>query len=419
MQALQVFHNLRKTGLEFIKDIPWGTHICGFYQTKKDLINMAVPYFRKGLENNEYCMWVVSDPLSVVEAEQSLKEAIPNFLLRNKYIEVLSHTEWYLKYGDFDSDQVMKGWIDKIKLSRSKGYEGIRICGNTTWLDKRYWKAFMDYEAIVEREIGALNMIALCTYQLSNCGIHEVIDIVNNHQFSFIQSEYDWSNTGEIVKFDKINMVGKLAASIAHEIRNPMTSIRGFLQLLQEKNEFKSYNDYFHLMIDELDRVNKIITEYLALAKNKNTRFQKENLNHIIRALFPLMQADAVKEDKAVVLDMEDIVDLLIDPNDIRQVILNITRNGLEAMSDGGILNIRTYMENNAVVLEIRDTGTGIPDHVIHSLGTPFLTTKENGTGLGLSVCYSILDRHHATLHIESSKSGTAFFIRFPTLQEE
>ncbi|MHB8125709.1 MAG: MEDS domain-containing protein [Desulfitobacteriaceae bacterium] len=415
MQQAQTFQNLRQTGIEFLKDIPWGTHICGFYQTKKDLVDILVPYFKIGLENNEYCMWVVSEPISVNEAEQVLRDALPNldFFLKSSQIEILSHAEWYLRFGNFDGKQVLDAWVEKIQRALEKGYEGIRISGNTSWLKKRYFKTFMDYESKVEKLIGSLKMIAMCTYQLDQCGIHEVIDIVNNHQFSFIKNQYDMDSIYNISRYDRINLVGKMAASIAHEIRNPMTSVKGFLQLLQGKNDLQPYKDYFSLMIDELDRANGIISEYLSLVRVEEKSFQKEYLNHILEALLPLLHADALKEDKEVTLNMGEIVELLLNPKDIRQLVLNLVRNGLEAMRPGGNLTIKTYIQDESVVLEVRDQGEGISKDVYEKIGNPFFTTKEQGTGLGLAVCYSIAERHNATIDFESGPSGTTFYVRF------
>lgn len=238
-----------------------------------------MPFFEAGLRNNEYCMWIVSEPVSTLEAADLLKKTISDFEYYLPQVEILLHKEWYLKYGDFQGHEVIKGWINKIKYALSKGYDGIRICGSTTWIDKRYWKEFIKYEAEVEREIASLKMIALCPYQLDKCGMNDIIEIANNHQFSFMKSKYDWKYTNNVARLENINLVGKIAASIAHEIRNPMTSVRGFIQLLQMKNDLREYNDYFTLIINEIDRANGIIEEYLSLVRNEGKNLQKHTLN--------------------------------------------------------------------------------------------------------------------------------------------
>lgn len=217
----------------------------------------------------------------------------------------------------------------------------------------------------------------------------------------------------EMLRLDRLNLVGEMAAGIGHEIRNPMTTVRGFLQLLGAKEECARYKDFFALMIKELDSANAIITEYLSLAKNKAIELKEQNLNHIVQALFPLIRADAVQNDKYVELVLGDIPDLLLDEKEIRQLILNLARNGLEAMASGGTLTIRTYLEGNKVVIEVQDKGQGIAPDTLKKLGTPFFTTKDYGTGLGLAVCFSIAKRHKAKIEVKTSSGGSIFIVQF------
>ncbi len=216
----------------------------------------------------------------------------------------------------------------------------------------------------------------------------------------------------EMSRLDRLNLVGEMAAGIAHEIRNPMTTIRGFLQLLRKKESEKD-KPYFDIMLEELNRANGIITEYLTLAKNKTTDLRRMDVNSIVDTLYPLIQAEALLGNKRVHVDYGRCEKLELDEKEIRQLILNMALNGLEAMQPGGILSIRTYMTNGDVILEIEDEGSGIRREDLEKLGTPFFTTKEQGTGLGLAVCYSIAVRHHARIDVDSGPGGTTFKIRF------
>jgi signal transduction histidine kinase len=160
-----------------------------------------------------------------------------------------------------------------------------------------------------------------------------------------------------------------------------------------------------------------ILFRNLSLAKNKIVQFTNISINDIIRKISPLIFADAIKSDKEIILDLGDIPKLPLEEKEIRQLLLNLVRNGLDAMLPAGILCIRTHRSGNEVVLKVEDTGSGIPDEVIDKIGQPFITTKENGTGLGLSVCYSICARHNAKLDYKTSKEGTTFYVRFPILK--
>ncbi len=219
----------------------------------------------------------------------------------------------------------------------------------------------------------------------------------------------------EVARLDRLNLVGELAASIAHEVRNPMTTVRGFLQILKSRDTLHENEEYFDLMISELDRANSILTEFLSIAKTKTKTelYTVVKLNNLVNSLYPLILADATNQDKQVELVAEEVKELTMIEREIRQLILNLTRNGLEAMSRKGILKIRTYMEATHVVLSVEDQGIGISEENIARLGTPFMTTKEGGTGLGLTTCYSIAERHNAKISVESTSSRTVFSVRF------
>ena len=217
----------------------------------------------------------------------------------------------------------------------------------------------------------------------------------------------------EVARLARLNLVGEIAAGIGHEIRNPMTTVRGFLQLIGNKKSNAGDKEYFDLMISELDRANAIITEFLTMAKDRPVEKKEQNLAQIIQTLFPLLESDAIKHDVRLRLDLGDVPDLLLDEKEIRQVIYNLIRNGLEATPPGSTMTIRTFSDAEAVVLSVQDQGAGIEPEILDKIGTPFFTTKDHGTGLGLAVCYSIATRHNATIKIETNSSGTTFYVKF------
>ncbi|MDL2280944.1 PAS domain-containing protein [Selenomonadales bacterium OttesenSCG-928-I06] len=219
-----------------------------------------------------------------------------------------------------------------------------------------------------------------------------------------------------ISNIDRLSLIGQMASSVAHEIRNPVTTVRGYLQVFAAKNEFIQYKDQFSLLINELDRACQIITEYLSLNNSEISTYKSCQLNSIIESMAPLLQAYAISIGKSIEIKLTDIPETLLDENQIRQLILNIVRNGLESMtssSDRFSVNISTYLENEKIVLKIQDQGTGIPKHILDNLGKPFLTTKKHGTGLGLAVCYKIVHSHNANIEITSNQEGTLVSIKF------
>lgn len=217
----------------------------------------------------------------------------------------------------------------------------------------------------------------------------------------------------ELGRFDRLNLVGQLAAAIGHEVRNPMTAVRGFLQIFSQKAELKNYHEHFGIMLDELDRANSILTEFLSLTKDKSSEMQQADLNKVIAAIFPLLQADAFHLGHHITIETGDIPEFEFDEKEMRQLIFNLVRNGLEAMEQPGTVRIKTYTVNGCPVLAVKDTGSGISPAILDKLGTPFLTTKGTGTGLGLPVCYRVAERHGAHIEVKSGPGGTLFTVTF------
>ncbi len=233
--------------------------------------------------------------------------------------------------------------------------------------------------------------------------LQEIVDVTEKSKFN-----------QEMEHLDRLSIVGKMAASIAHEVRNPLTTVRGFLQLMQKKEDCSAYMDYFKIMIDEIDRANIIISEFLSFAGNKNKPSCKGNLNNIIENLLPLLYANSTQDGKDINVKLLDVPSIILDQSEIRQLVLNLVRNGLEAMNKGGTLTVHTYTESNYVILSIIDEGPGFSKEALDNLGNPFFTTKDKGTGLGLSICYSIAHRHNAIMEIDSVPGNTNIMVKFP-----
>jgi len=184
--------------------------------------------------------------------------------------------------------------------------------------------------------------------------------------------------------------------------------------MMLSKEANGSNKEFYHIMIDELDRANRIISEFLSLAKNRTGQRRLRSLNTILEMMYPLVNAEAIKNDQVIVYELCSVPSLMVDESEIRQLFLNLVKNALEAMPKKGAVKISTSYCSQTVILEVADNGGGIPAHVLNKLGTPFLTTKEGGTGLGLPVCYGIALRHNAAIDIKTNAGGTTFQVKFP-----
>lgn len=188
-------HADRDLGIPVMGQAPWGTHFCQFYRTKLDLIDTVVPYFRSGLDNHELCVWITSEPLEAVEAAAAMRASVPGFgdAIRDGQIEILPYTDWYLQGSKMDFDWTLAALVTKLRDGRSRGFDGLRVSGNSFWLQPHQWNDFAEYEATINRTIGRYPMIALCTYSLDKCGPSEIRDVLAHHQMALAKDNDEWA----------------------------------------------------------------------------------------------------------------------------------------------------------------------------------------------------------------------------------
>lgn len=207
---------------------------------------------------------------------------------------------------------------------------------------------------------------------------------------------------------EKLSAIGQLAASIAHEIRNPLTSIKGFIQFFRGNIQ----DQFVELMLSELERIELIVTEFLLLAKPHATHFVEKNINSIIRHTLPIIEAQAIMNKVNIVASlMNPISSIRCDENKIKQVLINVFQNAIEAMPSGGTIHVSTEFQEKEVLIQVTDDGHGISNERIKKLGEPFYSNKEKGTGLGLMVCFKIMEEHGGRMEFES-KEGTGTTVR-------
>jgi PAS domain S-box-containing protein len=182
--------------VDIVSGVPWGTHICQFYETKEDLLDVLVPYFKAGLENNEHCVWITSEPLGVEEAKASLRKAVValDSYTHKRQIEIIDATEWYVKSGKFHADGVLQALLQKEQLALEKGFKGLRVSGNSNWFEHRDWGELTVYEAAVDAAIAGRNIVAVCCYMLAKCTTSDVVDVVSNHDCTLIKQEGSWES---------------------------------------------------------------------------------------------------------------------------------------------------------------------------------------------------------------------------------
>ncbi|QED48316.1 sensor histidine kinase [Cytobacillus dafuensis] len=226
----------------------------------------------------------------------------------------------------------------------------------------------------------------------------------------------------ELQRAEKMNAIGQLAASVAHEIRNPMTVVKGFLQIFLAKDQMSDEERmYIRLMIEEMNRAETIINDYLSLAKPDLEQTEKVDGGELASKVLDLINSYAMMSKNILLVhDLQEGVIINGNISEIKQVLINILKNGIEAMKDGGTLSIFVYKEGPFGVFKISDTGIGMSSEELERLGTAFYSLKEKGTGIGMMVCYQIIDRMKGKIEVQSQKGkGTTFKIYIPLIDEE
>jgi len=437
---------MAKTGIDVVGDmVAWGAHFCFFYETREDLVDTLISYCKSGLGSGEYCLWIVAEPLSVAEAKDALKDAVPDLErhLAESRLEIVSARDWFLPGGSFDGKRLTRSWYEKLASVSARGYAGMRVTGDTTWLTRKDWSHFCDYEDGLNEVIGNQRLAVLCTYPLAGCGAPQILDVVKTHQFVLARRHGNWEvvetaalkrakaelkhlndelekrvdertrqlrQTSEalheaqavLAHVNRVTAMGQLAASISHEVMQPITAginnTEAALHWLDAEN-LAEVRDALGHAVREGNRAIDVIGRIRALIKKAPPRKDALDINEAIREVVGLTRGEAVKNNISVQTQLaEGLPRIQGDKVQLQQVILNLIINAVEAMSSvpegSRELLIGTRKDVGGVVVVVQDSGPGLSPESLDRLFDAFYTTKASGMGMGLSICRSIVEAH-------------------------
>jgi C4-dicarboxylate-specific signal transduction histidine kinase len=438
----------RTTGIDVVGDmVAWGAHFCFFYETKDDLVDTLISYCKSGLERGEYCLWIVAEPLTIDEATHALKHAVPDLerYLADSRLELASARDWFLQGGSFDGTRLTRSWYEKLASVSARGYAGMRVTGDTTWLTTKDWRHFCDYEDGLNEVIGNQRLAVLCTYPLAACGAPQILDVVRTHQFVLARRHGNWDVVetaalkrakaelehlneelekrvdertrqlrhasealrvaqAELAHANRVTAMGQLAASITHEVMQPITAgiinAEAALRWLgSEPPNLDEARESLGDAVKEGNRAIDVIGRIRALIKKAPARTDACDINEAILEVVGLTRGETARNNVAMQTQLADGLPRIPgDKVQLQQVVLNLILNAVDAMSavsaGSRVLSVCTGKDVAGLLVTVRDSGPGLAPASLERVFDAFYTTKSDGMGMGLSICRSIVDAH-------------------------
>jgi signal transduction histidine kinase len=466
-------HEVRRTGIRVVGDVPWGTHFFLFYETKEDLLDALVPYFKAGLEAGEFCVWAAYKPLTEEQVKRAMRRAVPGFdrYLKNHNMEIIPGREMCLTPQEFDQQRVLGKWEEKLAYALANGYEGLRFGASVAWLEKVVWRAFSEFEGELDDFIASRRVLGLCTYPLAKSTATEILDVARTHQFAIARRNKDWEivetaqlkqakaeikklnneleqrvaertrqlttvndelrkeieerqrvqaalqqSQAELAHVGRLTAMGELVASIAHEVGQPLTAIvtngSFLLRRLTDQDDLRAAAA---AIVADGKRASSVISRMRTLLKKQNTIMGEIDINDAIQEVASLLSNESSRH--RILLSTELAAGLPRVRGDrvqLQQVLLNLVMNAVDAtraISDGPReILIRSAKDAESVVVAVEDSGTGFAPEQLGRIFEPFFTTKAQGIGMGLCISRSIVESHSGKLSASSRKPRGARF---------
>jgi signal transduction histidine kinase len=449
------------SGIGSVGALSWGSHFCHFYRSRDDLSDALVPYFKAGLEQNEACLWITSDPFGARDAADLLGSAVPDLPARMAagQIQILDYPQWYLRTGRTDADAVLSDWAAAAERALGAGYQGLRLTGNTSWLEHESWNDFAEYERRVNESFRSHRIIALCSYCLDRCTPDEVIDVVRNHEFALIRREGTWEQIEAAslrlakhelheLTLDLERRVTERTAALAaavrardeflsvasHELKTPLASLKMYvdgmvraagrgaldpqeaakrLRKAQEQCErlgelLANLLDFSRAQSGRLPVVREEV-DLAALAERIRDRFSHE-FARAGRTLSLRVEGGGPAEERA------GRFTALLDPTRVEQVLTNLVANA-QKHAPGAAVEISVARRGPRVALVVRDDGPGIAAADQGRIFERFeqLPASGGGFGLGLWIVREIVNALGGTIRVASAQgAGASFEVELP-----
>lgn len=406
------------SGIAAVGDLAWGTHFCQFYQTRDDLAGSLVPFFRAGLNNHEKCLWVTADPFGTEDARAALRAALPDLAAYEErgQIEIVDHLEWYTRQGRLAPEEVVRAWVGRARKALDEGYEGLRLTGNTFWLEPCDWREFVEYEATVNAGFMRERVVALCSYCLDRCRPADVLDVVRNHSFALTRRGGDWEVIEDAslrlarAELERLNaelelrvaartadLEGALAdkdallREVHHRVRNNLQVVTSLVRLKLRQEQGRELRDGLAEVLGRIESVALVHDTLHAAGRPARVPFGAY-LRRLAEGLAGLhggaaSVALAVESTGEEELDLEMAATLGLVANEL---VMNAFRHAFPA-GRGGRVDVLFTGGADRIELAVRDDGVGL---------------RQQGTGTGLRLAQSFASQLGGELTVATGEHG-------------
>ncbi|HYO67766.1 MAG TPA: MEDS domain-containing protein [Archangium sp.] len=445
---------LRPSGLSAVGSLPWGSHFCQFYGEQEDLVDSLVPFFKAGLESQEKCLWVTSQPLPATEARTALRQAVPDLTERERrnQIEIIDHDDWYKATGKTDPDATLRGWVEREERALAEGFAGLRLTGNTYWVERSDWDGFVDYEARVSKTFQGRRIIGLCSYCLNRCQPHDILDVVANHQFALTRRAGSWQMIESAVlsmakdELHRLNedleqrVLERTAAlehavrtrdeflSVAsHELKTPITSLQLYVQgLLRAQSKGTLTAEQLNARLNRVQvqcgRLEKLINNLLDVSRAdaRAPALERESfdMSELVTDATERFAEEFARAGCQVTVEAGEPLVGCWDRMRLEQAVTNLLQNAAR-YAPGSSVHVRVQSEGPWVRIEVRDDGPGIApkDHarIFERFGQAKSEQFAGGFGLGLWIVKQVIEAHQGSVTLVSRPgAGAAFTLMLP-----
>jgi signal transduction histidine kinase len=444
--------------------LEWGSHFCHLYRSREDVLETLVPFFAAGLENNEQCLWVTSDPVGTEDATLALAQRVSG--LQSKIdrgqVRIVDQSDWYSRIGNRNADSVLNAWLDAEQSARAQGYSGLRLTGNVSFLKTSgQWREFERYEARVSDAFAGRRLIGACGYNLESTRVADVLDLVRDHQFTLVRREDKWEVLENVAtkparsELSRVNAEleqrvrertaelelalqerdiaarakDEFLATLAHELRNPLAPMANALQVMRLRGMDSREHGILVRQVTHLTRLVDDLLDVSRIGRGRiDLRKRPVEFSHVVIRAIELVSP--LLEQRQQLLEVAvPRAGLLVDVDVERmaQVLGNLLTNASKYSEPRTRILLTARRERTQVRCLVSDEGMGIAPEMLQNIFDPFvqqpqgLERSRGGLGLGLAIVRSLVAQHNGSVHAESQGvgCGSTFVVELPLMEPQ